>query len=126
VPEWLIYLLVTALALVVVLAGLGWLTWGTCKWLDARRERRQEVARRTVLARIAVSHTELLGGEAVIPDGGLPAEVPQSERPPPWKPSPVRRVPANQPNGRHARLPVAGNGGVPDRPSWTAPISHGS
>jgi hypothetical protein len=123
--EWLIYLLVTALVLGVVLVGLGWLARSTCKWLDGRRERRQQIARATVLDRIAASHTELLGGETVAPDGGLPAEAPQAKQPRRCTPSPVRRLPANA-NGRHTRLPNPGDGGVPVQVSWTAPASHGS
>lgn len=82
-PQWLIYVLVAALTLVVVLAGLGWLAWATCKWLDSRRDRRCQAARATVLARIAAGHVnEPLGGEAASPDSGLLAEVPQNKRVP--------------------------------------------
>lgn len=72
-PQWLIYVLVAALTLVVVLAGLGWLAWAICRWLDSRRDRPCQTARATVLARIAPGHVnESLGGEAASPDSGLP------------------------------------------------------
>lgn len=113
-PQWLIYVLVTALTLVVVLAGLGWLAWATCRWLDSRRDRRCQAARTTVLARIAAGHVnEPLGGEAAYPDSGFPAEVPQRQRALRRSPAPVPRPSTDRPTGRHARAAHSANGGAP-------------
>lgn len=126
-PQWLIYVLVAALALVVVLVGLGWLAWATCRWLDRRRDRQCQAARAKVLARIAAGHVnEPFGGEAATPGSGLPAEVPQRERSLWRSPSPVRRPPSGLPTGRHARTSHAGNGGAPVRSRRTASVSRGS
>lgn len=126
-PQWLIYVLVAALTLVVVLAGLGWLAWATCKWLDSRRDRRCQAARATVLARIAAGHiNEPLGGEAASPDSGLPAEVPQRRRAPRRSSTPVRRPSTDVPTGRHARVVHSANGGAPVRSRRTASVSPGS
>lgn len=126
-PQWLIYVLVAALALAMVLVGLGWLAWATCKWLDSRRDRRCQAARAKVLARIVAGHVnEPLGGEAATPDSGLPAEVPQHERSLRPSPSPVRRPSTDLPTGRHARTSHHTNGGAPVRSRRTASAGRGS
>lgn len=144
--EWIIYLLVSALTLLVVLGSLGWLAWAICRWRDARRDRQRQAARAAVLARIAAGHagstgnTKLLGGKAVTPDGGFPAEVPAPE---PGSPR-VSSAPVSQrrhvgfggqppvsdlgqPAGRHAAVPRAiGKGGASVQGPPTASVSRAS